>query len=870
MLVLRYFGGNTHKIVKRISLTNFALLVCGLASICYYLDKLLLGINSILSQLVAQCLIKFLRNSAQRCAGVLNSRRKVMTFNPHKLNQQIIRGFEAIRFVKSLDKLAADSFIAEKMLALTKAMGEDSWAASSIRRLRSSSPPKTPFSLAVLNKYVYVCLEATQGFLGAKWAEETFTANGLGREDMHPLLLKQLKPVADAPGVEGQKNEIVTPSIPLQRPTRPAFFVGRSRELKQLLDALAPGRIVALCGPGGIGKSALAGEAIWQLTEGDLPPKKFPHGIIFYNFYNCPEVDAALEHIVLSLGETPGPNPANAVIRVLARMKILLVFDGAEVAEDLSTLLSLASGCGVLLTTRQRMDNVHFRMDLGTLPIPEAVELLQSLKDFTATSEAHAQEICELVGGLPLAVQLAGRYMAATNLDVANYLKWLSYTPLAALDHGTRGAESIPVLLRHSIAQVSERSQQMLIIIGALAMAPFNLETVAAGLQISIWETTRACGELVNYGLLRYEAQRYVVHHKLIYTYLSQNLPATAQIIIQLGLEFVRIMRDTLYGEEKLANLDHDYRHILAIIPACKQRRQWLLVIELVGGIDRYLDFRGLWNDRITACEDGLYAVRVLQDRTKEAMLLGILGFTHARKGQLEAAIDAYEQALKIAEDLNNQEIMAHLWMDFGNVFNDFDQAHLALECFQQALAIAIKMGREEIIQRCNGQIGYVLRNLGEAEKAIEYLEGALDSARKTGNLLEENTYLGNLGLAYLKLGEVDQAIKLHRQALEISQRVDDKRMVSLDLGNLGVAYSYTDQAEAAESYLQQALEISRNLGDRYLEAQWLGYLAYLAYKLGRLEESRIYRAEAMTIFAQIGMLDSQQVQSLLAWSSER
>jgi tetratricopeptide (TPR) repeat protein len=105
---------------------------------------------------------------------------------------------------------------------------------------------------------------------------------------------------------------------------------------------------------------------------------------------------------------------------------------------------------------------------------------------------------------------------------------------------------------------------------------------------------------------------------------------------------------------------------------------------------------------------------------------------------------------------------------------------------------------------------------------------------------------------------------------LEISQKVDDKRMVSLDLGNLGVAYSYTDQAEAAESYLQQALEISRNLGDRYLEAQWLGYLAYLAYKLGRLEESRIYRAEAMAIFAQIGMLDSQQVQSLLAWSSER
>ena len=44
-----------------------------------------------------------------------------------------------------------------------------------------------------------------------------------------------------------------------------------------------------------------------------------------------------------------------------------------------------------------------------------------------------------LVGGLPLAVQLAGAYLAGHEENAADYRAWLESTPLAALDFGASG-----------------------------------------------------------------------------------------------------------------------------------------------------------------------------------------------------------------------------------------------------------------------------------------------------------------------------------------------------------------------------------------------------------------------------------------------
>ena len=57
--------------------------------------------------------------------------------------------------------------------------------------------------------------------------------------------------------------------LSLQRPRRAEHFVDREIEQARLLADLQLGRVVTVCGPGGMGKTALVAEVLWTLAPGD-------------------------------------------------------------------------------------------------------------------------------------------------------------------------------------------------------------------------------------------------------------------------------------------------------------------------------------------------------------------------------------------------------------------------------------------------------------------------------------------------------------------------------------------------------------------------------------------------------------------------
>ncbi|CAK0751924.1 hypothetical protein CCP3SC1_10084 [Gammaproteobacteria bacterium] len=321
-------------------------------------------------------------------------------------------------------------------------------------------------------------------------------------------------------------HQVGNPShnIPLQRPPRAKHFTDRESELAQLLDNLRPGCVETLCGPGGIGKSALAAEAVWKVD-----PKRFPDGIIFHTFYGQLDPNLALEHIARSFGVEPQPTAASAALRALAGKCALLVLDGTEEARDLNKVLEIRGNCAVIVTSRKRMDAVAEPHNVKPLPPNEAVTLLHAWSGHRISDDSIVRCICELVGGLPLAVRLIGRYLVETDETGAEYLDWLRQQPLAALNHGKHRDESVYVLLTRSLEQLSENAGQVLAIFGLLAIVPVSQVVIQPALLDM--ELRHPLNELVGYGMLARIDGHYAVTHALIRTYLRERCPVPEEVV---------------------------------------------------------------------------------------------------------------------------------------------------------------------------------------------------------------------------------------------------------------------------------------------------------------------------------------------------
>ena len=266
-------------------------------------------------------------------------------------------------------------------------------------------------------------------------------------------------------------NQPINQSTPIQLPPRPPVFLGRDAAIAQLTADLQTTAVVTLAGAGGMGKSSLAAETLHRLHDTGHLLRHFPGGLITHEFYNQPQVAQAMTHIVTTLGGDPRGDLTSTTRQLLSRQPCLLLLDGAEQADNLSRLLGLRGQATILITTRNRTQAEQHHQLVDQLPLPDAVAVLQEWAGELAADTTAIEQIAWEVGRLPLALRLAGSYMAEQTEPAAAYLAWLQAQPLDALDLGDRQQKSVRLLLERTVAHLSDGARQILSVMGALALS---------------------------------------------------------------------------------------------------------------------------------------------------------------------------------------------------------------------------------------------------------------------------------------------------------------------------------------------------------------------------------------------------------------
>jgi tetratricopeptide (TPR) repeat protein len=172
------------------------------------------------------------------------------------------------------------------------------------------------------------------------------------------------------------------------------------------------------------------------------------------------------------------------------------------------------------------------------------------------------------------------------------------------------------------------------------------------------------------------------------------------------------------------------------------------------------------------------------EGRRIEGSDLGGLGSVYRALGLTEQAIEYLEQALAIAREIcaastkGSPEWTAGrrkegVWLaELGNAYYSPGQVERAIEYYQQALAVSSEIGDRRNEGTWLGNLGLAYSDLGLTEQAIEYYQQALAITREIGDRRGEGHHLGNLGVAYRDLGQVEQARACLEGALAIFEEI--------------------------------------------------------------------------------------------------
>jgi len=270
--------------------------------------------------------------------------------------------------------------------------------------------------------------------------------------------------------------------------------------VEEVAGLLGQCRLVTVAGPGGSGKTRLAGEVARQVAC------RFADGVWLAELAAVRDPAQVVATVATALGirELPAVGAADGLARALARRQLLLVLDNCEqvigaAAELCGRLLLGADDVRVLATSREPLriaGEARYRLAPLTLPDPrnptdpagsEAVALFADRARLADASfvldEETAPVVARLVArldGMPLAIELAAARVEA--LGVAQLLDRID-DRFSLLEAGDRLAadrqRSLAATVEWSYRLLDEREQRVFRAVSVFP-GPFTLEGAEA------------------------------------------------------------------------------------------------------------------------------------------------------------------------------------------------------------------------------------------------------------------------------------------------------------------------------------------------------------------------------------------------------
>jgi DNA-binding SARP family transcriptional activator/predicted ATPase len=687
-------------------------------------------------------------------------------------------------------------------------------------------------------------------------------------------------------------------------------FVGREAELDQITQQFNDPdyRLLTLVGIGGAGKTRLA------LTAARQAIAHFPDGAWLVPLIDVSEKPEEGLHgrLVTAIAGAMGitfsgeDDPKTALLRNLNSKEALLILDSFEHlvsgADFVLEILRQAPGIAVLVTSRARLNVQAERLvQVAGLPVPaeddvlaadsyDSVQLFIDRAECAAASFPHdltqIAQICQLVEGVPLAIELASAWVGHLPLTeiVANLRRDVDFLATTFQDIPERHRR-LRAVFESSWQLLSEPEQRAL---AQLAVFRGGFDRAAA-LAVTSAQQAELIG-LTHKSLLQHSAPDRYELHALVRQFAAEKLEAFPALVGVRGrhsayyLAFVGERMDALRGNEP----QQAAAEIQAEIANVRQAWQWAMdqvdmggdpippiavLVQCSEGLAQFYAQTGLLHEgeqafrtaagrvRPIAQSDGTLppecSVAALQALSRllaaQGHFLACMGDHTTAVTILQEADAACEKAAAVLPD-SGPAGRAMLLVDLGTSYNRVGEQAQAIEHLKAGLALARQADAPQVVITALSTLAQVACEQGTYDTAQRYSDEMLMLARRQGDRACEAAALSMLGSIAWRWGDVEQAGQCIWESLAIYRELGHRHRLPRLLNVLGIVAIVQGDYGQAERHWEEGLRMVQGVDDRQAMADTLNNLGYVNHHhLGNLEKAEQYYKESLSIAREIG-----------------
>ena len=618
-------------------------------------------------------------------------------------------------------------------------------------------------------------------------------------------------------------------------------FVGRKDELTEIKQLLGKTRLLSLVGPGGIGKTRLAIKA----AQGEL--ESFDDGVFFVRLAPIRSTKDIIQTIAenLKFPIATREDPKLQLLRYLSKRQLLLVVDNFEHLLDgvevVSEILQAAPRVKILATSRERLNLqsetvLHVRglafpnqADLENTITYDAINLfLQGAGKIrpgfvpTTIELREIANICQLVGGMPLAIELAAAWLHILNVDEisSELAKDLDILTTEVRDAPARH-RSIRAVFDHSWSLLNQIEREIFMRLSTFR-GGFTREAArqVAGASLQI------LAGLVDKSFLSHDPDSGRLEvHELLRQYAEDHLEESPEDSISAHeahaahyAEFMEQMWEYLKGSRQmgaLAEIEADMENVRAAWRYYLDQKNTSQLWRLIYGLWHFHWIRS-WNHAGT--ELFAEAVRALQQEVEDeskalkALAVAFQAWFMSWLGIPESGCKLAGKSVDALEKLNHPRAM-----------------------FFAYYSICIN--------------AYFLGRITEYSEATEKV---IEITNEIGDKWLTTFALFAPGMNALILGNYAEAQRIAESALELSEEIGDVIVSTMPMTILGhVALAREEYMSAKEFYLR-CLRISKKTGFIYSLQTSSKYLAKVSFLMGDYVETEKYLVQCLALSKEV------------------